>query len=165
MNINVVGKNVQADSVQLFAIENDNLTEDVVFVFDRYQGSTDLSVLFGYIVYSNRLGTRAEILTTKIVGDKVYATWKIGRAVTSIPGRFDFCITFSSSSDPETIPQGTKTWSTKTNFFTVLEGLTSGEYAIPTEPIIVQMLAQVSDIQAQINALSLLVDDINGEVI
>ena len=42
MDIYVIGKNVQADDIEVFAIENDSLTQDANFILDRFQGGTDL---------------------------------------------------------------------------------------------------------------------------
>jgi len=147
MDIYVIGKNVQADDVEVFAIENDSLTQDANFILDRFQGGTDLSLLYGYIVYQNSLGTRIEPMTLSVVGDKVHAKWAVSRIVTSTPGRFDFCLTFSGSGYPDKITDDPKTWSTKINHFTILESLTGDDYAIPAEPILIEMMRISSEVK------------------
>ena len=154
MDIYVIGKNVQADDVEVFAIENDSLTQDANFILDRFQGGTDLSLLYGYIVYQNSLGTRIEPMVLTIVGDKVHAKWAVSRIVTSTPGRFDFCLTFSGTGYPDQITTDSKTWSTKINHFTILESLTGEDYAIPAEPILIEMMrlsSEVKNLKTNIN--------------
>ncbi len=148
MDIYVIGKNVQADDIEVFAIENDSLTQDANFILDRFQGGTDLSLLYGYIVYQNSLGTRIEPMVITIVGDKVHAKWAVSRIVTSTPGRFDFCLTFSGTGYPDQIITDSKTWSTKINHFTILESLTGEDYAIPAEPILIEMMRISSEIKS-----------------
>jgi len=147
MDIYVIGKNVQADDIEVFAIENDNLTQDANFILDRFQGGTDLSLLYGYIVYQNSLGTRIEPMVLTVVGDKVHAKWAVGRIVTSTPGRFDFCLTFSGTGYPDQITTDPQTWSTKINHFTILESLTGEDYAIPAEPILIEMMRISSEVK------------------
>ena len=155
MDIYVIGKNVQADDIEVFAIENDSLTQDANFILNRYQGETDLFSLYGYIVYKNSLGTRIEPLTLSLVGDKVYAKWPVSRIVTSTPGRFDFCLTFSGSGYPDKIITDPKTWSTKINHFTILESLTGDNYAIPVEPILIEMMRISSEVKTLKNNINL----------
>lgn len=147
MDIYVIGKNVQADDIEIFAIENDSLTQDADFILDRYQNGTDLFSLYGYIVYKNSLGTRIEPMELTLVDNKVHAKWKVSRIVTSTPGRFDFCLTFSGSGYPDKITDDPKTWSTKINHFTILESLTGDDYAIPVEPILIEMMRISSEVK------------------
>ena len=148
MDIYVIGKNVQADDIDIFAIENDSLTQDANFILDRIQGETDLYNLYPYIVYKNSLGTRIEPLTTSLVGDKLYVKWKVSRIVTSTSGRFDFCLTFSGTGNPDNITTDSKTWSTKINHFTILPSLTQEDYAIPVEPILIEMMRISSEVKS-----------------
>lgn len=148
MDIYVIGKNVQADNVEVFAIENDSLTQNANFILDRYQNGTDLYSLYSYIVYQNKLGTRIEPMELTLVGDKIHAKWAVSRIVTSTPGRFDFCLTFSGTGYPDEITTDPLTWSTKINHFTVLEGLSGNDYAIPAEPILIEMMRLSSEVKS-----------------
>lgn len=146
MNIRIIGKNILIDSVETFAIENDNSTELVNFIIDRYQNETDLSTLYGFIVYSNNLGVRFDILNTELVDDKIYAKWEITRALTTVNGRFDFCIVFIDSQNYNDISQESKVWSTNIAHSKISSSLVGEDYAVPNEPIILQMMKIATDV-------------------
>lgn len=146
MDIRIIGKNIQIDSVETFAIENDNDTEQVTFILDRKQNETDLSTLYGFIVYSNALGVRFDILNTLLVDDKIYAKWKITRALTSVNGHFDFCIVFIDSQNYDDISKDSKVWATNIAHSKISSSLIGDEYAIPEEPVILQMMKIATDV-------------------
>lgn len=191
IDIRVEGKNILIDSVEILAIENDNSTEEVRFVIDRYQNGEDISKLYGFIVYSNALGCRFEALETNISDDFVYAHWIITRAVTAVNGRFDFCLTFISSQNYNDISGNTKVWATNIAHSRILSSLVGEDYAVPVEPIIIQIesiatkitsierdskenadrskneadraAAEASRVESIIDSLIDMIDEINGE--
>lgn len=146
MEISVIGKNIQIDSVDSLAVENDNSTETVVFILDKFQNGLDLSVLNPFIIYSNSYGVRSEVMKKTIVDDKIYVEWVLTRAVTCANGRFDFCITFISSDNYTDISGNTKVWSTNIAHTKISGSLVGEEYIVPVEPIITQLLAVAAGI-------------------
>lgn len=151
MDINIIGKNAQINMVDFFAIENDNGMDSINFILERNQGGVDLSDFFGFIVYRNKNGTRTEPLIKTITDDKVILNWTITRMVTSVPGRFEFCITLCESQNIEEIKEGAKMWSTIKNQLMVSEGLTGNDYASTTEPIIVEMMRIAAEVKTYQN--------------
>lgn len=140
MDITIIGKDIQIDSVETLAVENDNSTETIVFVLDKFQNGMDLSLLNPFVIYSNIYGVRSEILTKRVIEEKIYIEWILTRAVTCVNGRFDFCITFISSDDYNDISSDVKVWSTNIAHTKISGSLVGEEYAVPEEPIIVQMM-------------------------
>ena len=183
MEIRVVGRDIQIDSSAAIAIENDNETETLNFILDNYtESGVDLSTLHGFIVYSNQLGTRFEALSMEQIGDKIQAKWVVTRALTTINGRFLFCLTFLSAATYEGLPNAEKVWSTNVAKSNISGSLVGDDYAVPEEPIILQMLqiaSQVTSIERDSNAnadraeaaaeraeaIGGVLDEINGEVI
>lgn len=132
--------------MEVFAVENDNSTELVNFILDRYQNTTDLSVLYGFIVYSNNLGVRFDILNTEIIDDKIYAKWEITRALTTVNGPFDFCIVFIDSQNYDDISKNSKVWATNIAHSKIQSSLIGEEYAVLQEPVILQMMKIATDV-------------------
>ncbi len=140
MDITIIGKDIQIDSVETLAVKNDNSTETIVFILDQFQNGIDLSLLNPFIIYSNIYGVRSEVLTKKVVEEKIYIEWVLTRAVTCINGRFDFCITFISSDNYADISADVKVWSTNIAHTKISGSLAGEEYAVPEEPLILQLL-------------------------
>lgn len=141
MEIRVIGRDVQIDAAATIAIENDNATETANFILDRFtESGIDLWSMNGYIVYQNDLGTRFEALDMALVGDKIQARWVVTRTLTTINGRFLFCLTFLSADTYEGLPNAEKVWSTNVAKSNISGSLVGDDYAVPEEPIILQML-------------------------
>ncbi|WP_133965093.1 hypothetical protein [Eubacterium limosum] len=186
MDIRVIGRNIQIDSVEMFAIENDNLTDSVNFVFDRYQGDTNLFNLFPFIVYRTASKTQFEILERSLSEDlnKVIAKWTITRSITKESGRFDFCVTFVGSNEYLDMNNGSSVWSTKISSLNVAKSLVGEDFTLTDEPIMIEMMRLVTElyepieqaknaaVQARtasedafrlVQGISDMIDDINGE--
>lgn len=183
MEIRIIGRDIQIDATATIAVENDNATETACFILDRYtESGIDLSAMNGFIVYSNELGTRFEALNTVLVEDKIQAKWVVTRTLTTINGRFSFCLTFLSAGTYEGLPSAKKVWSTNVARSNISGSLVGDDYAVPEEPIILQMLEIASQVVSQGNAVKEnadraeaaaeraeaiggSLDEINGEVI
>lgn len=149
MEIRVIGRDIQIDQTTAIAVENDNATETACFILDRYtESGIDLSQMSGFIVYSNELGTRFEALNTNLVGDKIRASWVVTRSLTTVNGRFLFGLTFLSSAKYDDLSSAEKVWSTNIAKSNITGSLVGDDYAVPEEPIIVQMLAIASTVTA-----------------
>lgn len=148
MNIQIIGKEIQVDSVEMFAIENDNLTESTNFIIDRYQGDTDLNELFPFVVYRNVNGIHFEILEKTLSQDdtKIIAKWITTRAVTEVDGRFDFCITFVGSKNYTDINNGSSVWSTKISSLNVAKSLIGEDYSFTEEPVLIELMRLVTEV-------------------
>lgn len=141
MEIRVIGRDVQIDQTTAIAVENDNATETACFILDRYtESGIDLSQMSGFIVYSNELGTRFEALNTALVGDKIQASWSVTRSLTTVNGRFLFSLTFLNTENYTELPSAEKVWSTNIAKSNITGSLVGDDYAVPEEPIILQML-------------------------
>ena len=150
MEIRVIGRDIQIDSSAAIAIENDNETETLNFILDNYtESGVDLSTLYGFMVYANKLGTRTEILDMQRIGDKLHASWTVTRSLTTINGRFLFCLTFISAQDYERLSKSEKVWSTNIAKSNITGSLVGDDYAVPEEPIILKM----QQIAAQVAAI------------
>lgn len=147
MEVRIIGRDIQIDQTTAIAVENDNATETANFILDRYtESGVDLSQMSGFIVYSNQLGTRFEALNTVLVDDKIHCKWIVTRPVTTVNGRFLFGLTFLSSAKYDDLPSAEKVWSTNIAKSNITGSLVGDDYAVPEEPIIVQMLQIASQI-------------------
>ncbi|MDO5433838.1 hypothetical protein [Eubacterium sp.] len=183
MEIRVIGRDIQIDQTMAIAVENDNATETASFILDRYaESGIDLSQMSGFIVYSNALGTRFEALNTELVEDKIKANWVVTRSLTTVNGRFLFGLTFLSTENYDDLSNAEKVWSTNIAKSNITGSLVGDDYAVPEEPIILQMLQianQVTSIERdskenadraeaaaeRAEAIGGALDEINGEVI
>lgn len=183
MEIRVIGRDIQIDATATIAVENDNATETACFILDRYTDSgIDLWSMNGFIIYLNALGTRFEALDMALVGDKIQAKWIVTRTLTTINGRFSFCLTFLSADTYDGLPNAEKVWSTNVAKSNISGSLVGDDYAVPEEPIILQMMQitnQVTSIERdskanadraeaaaeRAEAIGGVLDEINGEVI
>lgn len=183
MEIRVIGRDIQINATTSIAVENDNATETACFIIDRYtESGIDLSSMSGFIVYSNAIGTRFEALDMELVKDKIQAKWTVARSLTTINGRFLFCLTFLSADTYDGLPNAEKVWSTNVTKSNISGSLVGDDYAVPEEPIILQMLQianQVTSIERdskenadraeaaaeRAEAIGGALDEINGEVI
>lgn len=194
MDIRVIGRDIQIDTTAAMAIENDNATETACFILDQYtESGIDLSQMCGFIVYSNALGTRFEALKMERAGDKILAKWVVTRSLTTVNGRFLFCLTFLSADTYDDLPGAEQVWSTNIAKSNITGSLVGDDYAVSEEPIILQMLEianQVTSIErdsklnaerakaeadraaeqaelvcAKVDQIGNLLDVINGEVI
>lgn len=147
MDIRIIGRDVQIDTVETLAVENDNKTETANFILDRYtEGGVDLWTMNGFLVYLNDLGVRFEILDSNLVEDKIHAKWIVTRALTTVNGRFSFCLTFLNADTYDGLPNAEKVWSTNVAQSNISGSLVGENYAVPEEPIILQMLQIASQI-------------------
>lgn len=147
MVIRVIGRDIQIDTTANIAVENDNATETVCFTIDRYtESGIDLSAMSGFIVYANELGARFEALNTVLVGDKLQVSWIVTRSLTTVNGRFLFSLTFLSSVNYDDLANAKKVWSTNIAKSNITGSLVGENYAVPEEPIILQMLQIASQI-------------------
>lgn len=153
MDIRIIGRDIQIDATAAMAIENDNATETACFILDRYtESGVDLSVMSGFIVYANELGTRFEVLNMELDGDRIQAKWTVTRSLTTVNGRFLFCLTFLSADTYEGLPDAEKVWSTNIAKSNITSSLVGDDYAVPEEPIMLQMLEIAGQIVASGNA-------------
>lgn len=140
LNVEVNGREIRVNATDVISVQDDTSTQIIDFVLDKNEISYDLSLLTAFIVYqpASASGARFEICKKTVEDSNIIVRWIIKKEATFSTGKLRFQLVFTDGSGPGV--ESAHRWATKIVTVTIPETLTTGQYAVPTEPIIEQMM-------------------------